>query len=153
MITPIDVLCVALFVGVIALEGHRGIIPAGIDLLLLFGVAIGSRYAYGPFSTHIGSPSWTYVLVAGVLLSITVLISIFVSRRVKVIVTPLEASIAAVIGLVSGAVLVFILFEWVSIRYGAEAPILKNSLMAWQLHDFAGFRALVDLYRSFQGPR
>lgn len=153
MITPIDVLCLAMFVGVIALEGHRGIILSFIDLLLLLGTAFVARHAYGPLSPHIGSPSWTYVLLIVVLLGITVLVSVFVSRRLKVIVTPLEATIAAVIGLVSAAVLVFILFEWISIRYGPESSILKNSLMAWQLHDFAGFHAMVDLFKKFQGPQ
>ena len=151
MITPIDVLCLAIFVGVIALEGHRGVIPAAVDLLCVFATAFIARRAYGPLSPYIGTPSWTYVLVVVILLGLTALLSIFVSRRLKVMVTPLEATISAVIGLISAAVLVFILFEWVSVRYGPDASILKKSLMAWQLHDFAGFRALADLLRQLRG--
>lgn len=151
MITPIDVLCLALMAGVTAFEGHRGIIPAAIDLGCVLGAAFVARHTYGPLSPYIGAPSWTFLLLAGVLLGITVLISIFVSHRVAVTVTPIEASIAALVGLISGAILVFILFEWLAIRYGPDAAILKNSLVAWQLHDFAGFRALADLLRQLRG--
>jgi hypothetical protein len=153
MITPIDVLCLAISAGGIALEGQRGIIASGVDLLLVIGIAVVARYGYGPLSPYIGAPSWTYALLVAVLLGSAALISIVISRRVKVLMTPLEATVAAFMGLLSGAVLTFILFEWLAIRYGPQAPILQDSIIAWLLYDFAGFHALVDLYGKFQGPQ
>ncbi len=150
-ITPVDVLCLAIFVGMVALEGYRGIIPALVDFLCLLGVAFAVRSLYVPLSPQVGQPSTAFLLLACVLLGLTAILSIFVSRRLEVHVTALEATVGAVLGLCSAAVLSFILFEWLGIRYGTSARILKDSVLAWQLHEFAGLRAFVDFLRILQG--
>ena len=145
MITPIDVLCLAMFVGYHCTrkEPRSRTGAGGSGLCVRHRV----RRARGLRTTdqYIGTPSWSFLLLVGVMLGLTALLGSFVSRRLKVQVTPLEATIGALIGLVSAAVLSFILFDWLAVRYGPGAAILKDSVMAWQLHDFAGYHALVDL--------
>jgi len=151
ILTPIDVLCLAIFVGMVALEGYRGIIPALVDFLCLLGVAFAVRSLYVPLSPHVGQPSTAFLLLACVFLGLTAVLSIFVSRRLEVHITALEATVGAVLGLFSAAVLSFTMFEWLGIRYGANASILKDSVLAWQLHEFAGLHAFMDFLRTLQG--
>ena len=151
MITPIDVFCLAMFAGLMALEGNRGIIPALVDFLCVLGIAFAGAYGHAPLTEHIEQPSDAYLLLVGGLLLLTVVLSIFISRRLKVQVTAIEATFGAVIGMAAATVLTYMLFEWLSMRYGANSRIVSESLMAWQLHDFAGWHALVNFSRTLAG--
>jgi len=151
MITPIDVLCLAMFAGLMALEGSRGIIPALVDLVCVFGIAFAGAYGYAPLTAYIEQPSQAYLAIVGGLLLLTAILSIYISRRLKVQVTALEATIGAVLGMLAAALITYMLFEWLTIRYGAAAAIVSNSLMAWQLHDFAGYHALANFFRTLAG--
>jgi len=151
MITPIDVLCLAMFAGLMALEGNRGIIPALVDLLCVFGIAFAGGYGYAPLTAYIEQPSHAYLVIVAGLLLLTAILSIYISRRLKVHVTVLEATIGAVLGLFTAAIITYMLFEWLTIRYGAGATIVSNSLMAWQLHDFAGYHAIAKFFRTLAG--
>ena len=77
---------------VIALEGNA-IIASGVDLLLVIGITVIARYGYGPL-THI-SVRHRDPCARWRLLGSAALISIVISRRVKVLMTPLEATVAA----------------------------------------------------------
>lgn len=151
MITPIDVLCLAMFAGLMALEGNRGIIPALADLLCVVGIAFAGRYGYIPLTDYIEQPSQSYLTIVVGLLALTAILSIFISRRLKVNVTALEATIGAVLGMLTASVITYMLFEWLTLRYGAGAVIVTNSLMAWQLHDLAGYHALANFFRTLAG--
>ncbi|MGD9495030.1 MAG: hypothetical protein AB7Y46_01845, partial [Armatimonadota bacterium] len=100
---------------------------------------------------YVGRSSTSFLIIVAVMLALTAILSIFVSRRLKVHVTALEATIGAVLGLLSAGVFCYILFEWLSIYYGSNAAILKDSVLAWQLHEFAGIHALMDFVRTLQG--
>ncbi len=151
MVTPIDVLCLAMFAGLMALEGNRGIIPALVDLLCVFGIVFAAAYGYTPLTAYIEQPSQAYLVIAAGLLLLTAILSICISRRLKVQVTPLEAAIGAVLGMFTATVITYMLFEWLTIRYGAGSTIVRNSLMAWQLHDFAGYHTIAKFFRTLAG--
>ncbi len=151
MITPIDVLCLAIFAGLMALEGNRGVIVGLADLLCVFGIAFAGAYGYRPLTAYIGQPSQAYLVIVGGLLLLTAIISIFVSRRLRVQVTAAEATFGALLGMVAAAIITYMLFEWLSIRYGANSAIVSDSVVAWQLHDFAGYHSLANFFRTLAG--
>ncbi len=151
MLTPIDVLCIVMMAGLIALEGSRGIIPSLVDFLAVLGTAIAARFGHVPLLEYVQRPSMAYLLIVGVLLVLTICLSIFMSIRFKVIVTSLEAAIGAVLGTLTGIILTYMLLEWVSIYYGPNSAILRDSVLAAQLHDFAGFNSLVEFIHTLRG--
>ncbi|MEA3403445.1 MAG: hypothetical protein U9R79_19540 [Armatimonadota bacterium] len=151
MVSPVDVLCLVMFVGLMALEGRRGIIPALVDFLCILLGLIGIRLAYMPFSEQVGPPSFAYLLLAIVVLVLTAGIAVFMSVRLKVNVTATEAAVGAFLGLCTAAVISYGFFEYLAIRYGAHAPIITDSVLSWQLYEFRGYQAFVDFMRTLMG--
>lgn len=151
MLTPIDVLCLVMMAGLIALEGSRGIIPSLVDFLAVLGTALAARFGHIPLLEYIQRPSMAYLLVVGVLLVLTISLSIYMSTRLKVNVTSLEAAVGAVFGALTGLILTYMMLEWVSIYYGPHSAILRDSVLATQLHDFAGLHSLMEFIQTLRG--
>lgn len=150
MISPADVLCLALCVGLIALEGNRGIILALIDFACVLIGVIAINLAYVPLADHM-RPSNAYLTLLISVVAITALLSIVVSRRLKVHVTAFEAAVGAILGLGSAVVLSYAFFEWLGIRYGTGAPIVRNSIVCWLVFDYSGFREFGEFIRALRG--
>ncbi|MGC9319444.1 MAG: hypothetical protein ACP5KN_15530 [Armatimonadota bacterium] len=151
MVSPVDVLCLVLFVGLMALEGSRGVIPALIDFLCILLGLIGIQLAYIPFSEQIGPPSFAYLILGIAVLLVTAGVALFMSARFKVDVTAAEAAVGAFLGLCTAAVISYGLFEYLAIRYGAHASIIKDSVLSWQLYEFNGYHAFVNFMRTLMG--
>lgn len=150
MISPADVLCIALIIGLVALESNRGIVPAVIDFAcVLIGIFI-VRMASVPLAEYL-RPSTAYLVLLLSVVGLTALLSIFVSRRLKVHVTAFEATIGAILGLAIGMVLSYAILEWLGIRYGTGAPIVRNSILSWLVFDYAGFHEFREFMRTLMG--
>ncbi len=141
MISPADVLMVAVCIGLIALEGNRGITPALADFLCVLTGSIIIRYAYVPLSENM-RPSDAYLLLFLTVIVLTAVLSIYISTRLKVSTSGLEAGVGAVLGLGSGLILSYTFLQWLVIRYGMAAPIVRDSIVSWLLFDYTGFNEL-----------
>lgn len=150
MISPVDVLCLAVIVGLIALECNRGIVPAVVDLACLAGGLVVVRVAYVPLSEHM-LPSTAYLVALIAVVVFIAILSILVTRRLNINVTPLEATAGAVLGLLSGLILSWAILEWLVIRYGSGAPIVRESLFSWLFFDLAGFREFAGFVQTLMG--
>jgi hypothetical protein len=139
-----------MFIAMVGLEGNRGIVLAAIDFLCLLLGMIGTQAGYVPLADHM-KPSMAYLTIAVGVLLITAFLSIFVSRRLEIRVTALEAAIGALFGMLSALVLTYGLFHWLEIRYGAAAPIIRDSIVGWVVLDFAGIEALADFLHTLMG--
>jgi len=150
VISPVDILCIALWAGLMFLESRRGIIPGLADFLcVLFGVIL-IGYAYVPLSEHM-RPSAAYLLLLAALLLLTAIGAIVVSRRFHAEVTAVEAAVGALLGLGSGIALTYALFEWLKIRYGGATPLISDSLLHWAMSELTGFRVLMEFYEKLTG--
>jgi len=150
VISPVDILCLAIWAGVMFLEGQRGIVPAVVDFLCLLVGLVLIRIGYVPLSEHM-RPSASYLLLLCVAVLLTAILSIFLSRRLRVNVTPVEAAIGAILGLSSGMLLSYAIFEWIAIRYGSGSSLISNSLLHWAISEASGLHALGDFFRQLTG--
>ncbi len=132
------------------LEAHRGIIPALISFVGILVGLIVTRMAYIPLSEQM-RPSDAYMLLMLAVILIIAIFSIVVSRRLRMHVTEVEAAIGALLGLGTGMLLAYALFEWLAIRYGGGTPLVKNSLLYWSMTEFAGIREIVQFFRKLTG--
>jgi hypothetical protein len=150
VISPADIFCLAIIAGLMLLEAHRGIIPALIDFLgVLLGLVL-TRWFYVSLSDQM-RPSGSYMLLLGAAILITAIISIMVSRRLRINVTEVEAAIAAGLGLCTAILISYAFFEWVTIRYGAGDLMVKNSVLHWAISEASGLREIADFFRSLTG--
>ena len=150
MISPIDIFCLAVIAGLMVLEGYRGIVPSLVDFVCVLVGVILARIFYVPLSEHM-QPSSAYLLIVGVLVILTALLSIFVTRRLKVQVTPVEAAIGGALGLGTALLLSHALFQWIIIRYGGGAGVVKGSLLYWAMSELSGIREVVGFLRKLTG--
>lgn len=149
--SAIDILCVALFIGIVALEGSRGVIPALIDLLCALLALVVARLGYVPLTEYVEPYSSAYLLIVCVVLGLSAILSIYVSRRLTVHVTAFEAGVGAVLGLFTSAVLTYLIFDWLTVAYGPGAVIVKDSVFSYYLYEFGGFKDMRDLLRILMG--
>ncbi|NLO06062.1 MAG: hypothetical protein GX131_09585 [candidate division WS1 bacterium] len=150
MISPADVLCIALAVGMVALEGSRGVIPALVDFAaILLGVTL-IGWGYIPLSDQMQPSTACGLLLLGVVLA-TAFLSIFISHRLKVHVTAIESAVGAVLGLLTATFLSYAFIKWLTIRYGLGALIVKNSILYWAIVESAGLRELAQFMRTLMG--
>ncbi len=150
MISPVDIFCLAIAAGLMTLEAHRGIIPA---LISFIGVLIGlilTRIFYIPLSEHM-RPSSAYMLLCGAVVILIAIISMIVSKRLKMKVTEVEAAIGASLGLGTALILSYALFEWLSIRYGGGSTFINDSLLYWSITESGGVREIVQFFRTLTG--
>jgi len=150
VISPVDVLCLAIWAGLIFLEGQRGIIPALADFLCVLVGLVLVRIGYVPLSENM-RPSAAYLLLLCAVVVLTAILSIYLSRRLKVQVTAVEAAIGGALGLSTGVLLSYAIFEWLTIRYGGGSSIVSNSLLHWAISELSGLHALADFYRKLTG--
>ncbi len=150
MVSAADVFCLAIFIGMVALEGNRGIIPALVDFVCVLVGLIGVRTALLPLSQHL-QPSNAYLLLVGLLVVITALISIYVSRRLRIHVTAWESAVGVLFGLCTAALLSFTFFEWLAIRYGSSAHIIRDSILSWVLLEWTGFEEFTKFLHTLMG--
>jgi phosphate/sulfate permease len=150
VISPVDILCLAIWAGLMFLESRRGIIPALADFLCLLVGVILIGYGYLPLSEHM-RPSGAYLLLMAVLLLLTAGVAIFISRKYHAEVSAVEAAVGAALGLGSSIVLTYALFEWLEIRYGAGTLLIKNSLLHWAMSEMSGLRVLSEFYGKLTG--
>ena len=150
MISPVDVLCVAIMMALVALEGNRGVVPAAVDFICILLGVILIRMAYVPLSDYM-RPSSAYLLLLIALVVLAALLSIYVSRRLNISITAFEAAIGALLGLGTAMFLCHAIFQWISIRYGSASPLIQNSVLGWMVLDFAGFQEFVNYLRTLTG--
>ncbi|MFW5867846.1 MAG: hypothetical protein ACOCX2_08525 [Armatimonadota bacterium] len=150
MISPADIFCLALIGGLMVLEGNRGVVPALVDFLCVLVTIILARSFYVPLSENM-QPSMAYTLILGISLALTVLLSVYVSKRLNVDVTPVEAAIGAGFGISTAVLLSIALFDWLSIRYGGGVSLLHDSLIYWAVTEFAGLREVIDFFGRLTG--
>ncbi len=151
MISPADVFCLAIIVSLMVLEGYRGAIPAVVDFLcVIIGVVI-IRTKFADVTQYVQPPSLAYALLMGLVVALTALTSLFISRRLRVDVTAAESAIGASLGLFTGLVLSFAFFEWLTIRYGSYNTLTVNSVLSWHIYEMHGLRDFVELFRTLTG--
>lgn len=150
MISAADIFCLAVTAGLMFLEAHRGIIPALITFIGILVGLVATRIAYVPLSEQM-RPSDAYMLLMLVTILLIALVSVIVTRRLKINVTEVEAAIGALLGLGTGLLFSYALFEWLSIRYGAGTPLVKSSLLYWAISESAGLREIGDFFRKLTG--
>jgi len=150
VISPVDILCLAIWAGLMFLEGQRGVIPAVVDFSCVLVSLILIRIGYVPLSEYM-RPSAAYLLLLCVAIVLTAILTIYLSRRLRVNVTPVEAAIGAILGLGSGMLLSYAIFQWIAIRYGGGSALVSTSLLHCAIFEFSGLHALVDFYRQLTG--
>lgn len=150
MISPADIFCLAIVAGLMVLEAHRGITPALIGFLgILVGVIV-TRLAYVPLSEYM-QPSGAYLLLMGVMIVLTAVMSTVVFRRLRVHVTEIEAAVGCILGLGTGLLLSYAFFEWLTVRYGGGHLFITNSFLYWSMMEFAGLREVAGFFRRLSG--
>jgi phosphate/sulfate permease len=150
VISPADIFVLAVAAGLMTLEAHRGILPALVGFsVLLFGI-IGTRFLYVPLSEYM-RPSGAYLLLIIAVIVLAAIASTIVTKRLKINVSHVEAAIGATIGLGTGLLLGFALFDWLTIRYGPGTILIKDSLIYWALVKSEGIREITDFYRRLTG--
>jgi len=151
MVSTADVVCVVIFVGLILLEGHRGLVLGIVDFVGVLVVVLGVRQAYIPLSGYFGSGSSAYMILLGVGLLLLVVLSAYLARTTKLLVGGGEAAGGALLGMCSAAVLCFAFFEIMSVRYGPSAPIITRSLFHSQVYELRGAKAFGEFMRTLMG--
>jgi hypothetical protein len=140
----------AIAAGIMFLEGNRGIIPALIDFIgILLGLIV-TRIVYVPLSEHMLA-STAYILLFLAVIIATAFLSVVITRRLRIHVTPVEAAIGASLGLGTALLISYALFEWLAIRYGIGYPLVSNSLLNWAMNEFAALRELSEFFGHFLG--
>ncbi|MFW6156899.1 MAG: hypothetical protein ACOC7J_06245 [Armatimonadota bacterium] len=153
MISPADIFCLAIIAGLMVLEGHRGIVPALVDFVCVLVGLILTRLAYVPLSEYADymQPSLAYMVLFGLTIVLTATLSIFISSRLHVNVTPTEAAVGAALGLGAAVVVSSAFLDWLIIRYGSGHPLARHSVLLWAMTESAGVREVADFFRRLTG--
>lgn len=150
VISPADIFVLAVAAGLMALEANRGVIPALVGFLGILSGLIGTRLLYVPLSEYM-RPSGAYLLLIGATIVLTAIATTVITKRLKMSVSDVEAAIGATLGLGTGLLLGYALFDWLTIRYGAGYTLVHNSLIHWAMTEAAGARELADFVDRITG--
>lgn len=151
MISAVDVLCVTITIALIAVEGQRGLALSLVDLvgaLLALAVA-GLTYDWA--AAYIGSYSTAYLVCWGVPTAAVVAFAVYVSVRTKEYVRGWESAAGAFVGLCTGVVVAYGIYNFLLMRYGIASPLLKNSLLAYQFDEHGVVYEMTRFVRTLMG--
>ncbi len=151
MVSTVDVVCVVVFVGLILLEGQRGVVLALLDFVGVLAVVLIVRQAYVPLSGYLGSPSRAYWVLLLVGLVAVIILSAYSTKVTHVDVSGIDAAGGALLGLCTAVVLGFAFFELLGMWYGSGAAIITRSLVHSEIYELHGFRAFGELLRTLMG--
>ena len=135
MISAIDVLCIVIAIVLIAIESQRGVVLSLLDLAGAVAAVSVAGLNYRWLEQYTGSYSSSYLLSFVLIVLLVAGIAVYVSMRSKEYVRGWESAVGAFIGLCSGVVLSYGIYNYLVMRYGAGAGILKNSLLAYQFDE------------------
>ena len=153
MVSTADVVCVLILLGMILLEGQRGVVLGLVDFVAVLGVVLGVRQAYAPLSGYFGSPSMAYLVLLVVGLLLAAVLSAYVTKVTHFDVSGVDAAGGALLGVCSAVVLCLALFELMNIRYGAGAAIITRSLVHSEIYERTGFKAFGEFLRTLMGRK
>lgn len=149
MITPIDIFCLAIAVVLIAVEAQRGIWVALLDCAGAVGAVYLAGYAYRPVVRWASTPSSAYFVVLVVAVIAVAGLSVYVSLRTKEHVRNWECAGGALVGVCTAATLSYGVFRFITMKYGAGASFVADSLLAYVfaddgvLHEWSRFMRLL----------
>ncbi len=149
MVTAIDIFCLVIAMVLIYVEAQRGIWVAALDFAGALGAIFLAGYAYRPLGEWIPAPSSAYFVVLVVALVVVAGISIYVSMRTKEQVRSWECAGGALMGLFTSLTICYGIFRFITMKYGAGAPFVSDSLLAYMLaekgvlHEWSGFMRLL----------
>ncbi len=149
MITPIDIFCLAITVVLIVVESQRGVWVALVDLSGGVGIVYLAGYATLPLAPWISPASSAYFLVLVLGIVLVGAVSAYVSTRTKEHVRNWECAAGAFVGLGSAIALSYGVFRFITMKYGAGASFVADSLLAYGfaadgvLHEWSDFMHLL----------
>ncbi len=149
MITPIDIFCLAIAVALIVIEAQRGVWLALLDFGGALGAILLAGYTYRSLGPWIPTASSAYFVVLVVALVAVIGLSAFVSSRSNEQVRTWECFGGAFLGLGAAVTLSYGVFRFITMKYGAGAPFVSDSLLAYMLakdgvvHEWTTFMRLL----------
>lgn len=151
MISAIDILCIAIAVGLIVVEGQRGLVLSLVDLAgILVAVVIGG-FTYRWLHPYVGTYSTAYLICVGLPLAGVVTLGVVLTMRTKEYVRGWEAAVGALVGLCSGIVVAYTIYTYLAMRYGVGSSLLKDSLLTYQFDERGIVHELTAFVRTLAG--